>query len=105
MIPRKDSKLMRIVWVVLAIAILGPAGYGFCEKLTLFILAVKRDLIAGFTLIPVANYLIVTAGMICLLGWAVLHGMFRNIEEPKYTMLEREEELDRREQSLGSRPS
>jgi hypothetical protein len=35
--------------------------------------------------------------MICLLVWATRNGMFRNIEKPKYDMLDREEELDRLE--------
>lgn len=90
-----ESRTKTIVVVTIGVLILLPAAYGFIEKLTLFILAVKRDLIAGFTIIPVVNYLIVTAGMACLLIWAVAHGMFRRIEQPKYTMLEREEEIDR----------
>jgi hypothetical protein len=95
-IPR-DSRLKQVVIACIALAILVPASIGFAEKLALFILAVKRDQIAGFTIIPVVNYLIVTAGMICLLLWATRQGMFRNIERPKYDMLEREEDLDRLE--------
>ncbi|MCK6457086.1 MAG: hypothetical protein L6Q92_11220 [Phycisphaerae bacterium] len=91
---RRDSKFSRVFPWVFAVVILGPAGYGFVEKLTLFILAVKRDLIAGFTLFPVVNYLIVTAGMVCLMVWAVANGMFRDVEKPKYDMLNREALLD-----------
>jgi len=29
-----------------------------------------------------------------LFGWAVLHGMFRDIEKPKYQMLANERQLD-----------
>ncbi|MCK6483237.1 MAG: hypothetical protein HUU22_07330 [Phycisphaerae bacterium] len=97
MIVRSESRLKRIVLWFIAIGILAPACYGFTEKLILFILAVRRDQIAGFTIIPIANYLIVTAGMFCLLIWAAKHGMFRNVEQPKYDMLRREAELDRRE--------
>lgn len=92
-----ESRGKRIFLVVFAFAILAPATYGFIEKLTLFILAVQKDQTAGFVVVPVVNYLIVTAGMVCLLGWAICHGMFRNIEQPKYDMLEREDELDRAE--------
>ncbi len=92
-----ESRGKRIFLIVFALAILAPAGYGFVEKLMLFVLAVKRDLIAGFTIVPVVNYLIVTAGMACLLVWAIINGMFRNIEAPKYHMLEQEEALDERE--------
>jgi hypothetical protein len=90
-----DSRKKTIVVVTIGVLILVPAAYGFVEKLMLFILAVKRDMIAGFTIIPVVNYLIVTAGMACLLVWAIAHGMFRRIEQPKYTMLDREAQIDR----------
>ena len=92
-----ESRGKRIFLVIFAIAILLPAGYGFIEKLTLFILAVQKDQVAGFVVVPVVNYLIVTAGMVCLLFWAIAHGMFRNIEQPKYDMLQREEDLDHAE--------
>lgn len=92
---RAESRAKRIAVLCIALAILVPASIGFVEKLVLFILAVKKDQVAGFTIIPVTNYLIVTAGMLCLLIWAARHGMFRNIEKPKYDMLQREEELDR----------
>lgn len=92
-----DSRGKRIFLAVFAFAILAPAAYGFAEKLTLFILAVRRDQVAGFVIVPVVNYLIVTLGMICLLVWAIAGGMFRNIEQPKYDMLEREERLDQSE--------
>lgn len=94
---RIESRGKRIAVIIIAISILLPASVGFIEKLTLFIMAVKKDKIAGFTIIPVTNYFIVTAGMLCLLVWAACHGMFRNIEQPKYDMLEREEQLDRAE--------
>jgi nitrogen fixation-related uncharacterized protein len=71
--------------------------------LLLFVLAVKRDLIGGFTIIPVANYLIITAGMVCLLIWAIAHGMFRDVEGPKYDMLEREARLDRNDEEANHR--
>lgn len=93
----QESRGKRIFLIFFALAILAPAGYGFVEKLMLFILAVKRDMIAGFTIVPVVNYLIVTAGMACLLVWAVINGMFKNVEAPKYQMLEQEEALDEQE--------
>lgn len=93
----KPSRSSFIVPAIMAVLILGPAGYGFVEKLILFIQAVRRDLIGGFTIVPVVIYLIVTAGMASLLVWAIKQGMFRNIEQPKYDMLEREAELDRLE--------
>lgn len=98
----KESLTKRIVLWTIAILILLPASYGFAEKLMLFVLAVRRDLIGGITIVPVVNYLIVTAGMVCLLFWGVAHGMFRDIEKPKYDMLEREEKLEAEEHLPGS---
>ena len=93
----KESRGKQIFLIVFALLILAPAGYGFIEKLMLFVLAMKHQLIGGFVSLPVVKYLIVSAGMVCLLIWAIKHGMFRNIENPKYDMLEREEELERLE--------
>jgi hypothetical protein len=40
------------------------------------------------------NYLAVAAGFTCLFIWALLRGMFRDVEAPKHTMLENEAKLD-----------
>jgi len=96
MIFAKPSKWSTIIPAIMAVLILGPAAYGFIEKLILFIQAVRRDLIGGFTIVPVVIYFIVTSGMACLLVWAIKQGMFRDVERPKFDMLEREAELDRR---------
>jgi hypothetical protein len=43
------------------------------------------------------NYLLASLGFFCLFLWAILHGMFRDIEQPKTTMLETERMLDEEE--------
>lgn len=48
----------------------------------------------GFAITPVVNYLLASLGFFCLLVWAGLNGMFRDLEKPKYLMLENEQELD-----------
>ena len=40
------------------------------------------------------NYLLASLGFFFLFCWAIYHGMFRDIEAPKYTMLENERMLD-----------
>jgi hypothetical protein len=40
------------------------------------------------------NYLLASLGFFFLLLWAAARGMFRDIERPKYEMLERERLLD-----------
>ena len=86
------------LWTVAAL-VLVPAWYGFIEKFIQFVRipAVETDEGGGFIIIPIVNYLMVTAGMTCLLVWAVANGMFRDIERPKYTLLERDVLLDRRD--------
>ena len=74
-----------------------PAAYGFTTKFVQFIRVLSQDERGAFTILPILNYSAVAAGFICLLLWAVAQGMFRDIERPKYTMLENEEELDRRD--------
>lgn len=48
----------------------------------------------GFALVPIMNYLLVSTGFLLLFVAALLHGMFRDIEQPKREMLEREALLD-----------
>jgi len=81
------------LWIV-AIGITVPGGYGFIEKFIQFVRVLLADKEGGFTIIPIANYLTVAAGMTCLLVWAILHGMFRDIERPKHLMLEREARIE-----------
>ncbi len=97
MIRPPESRAKRIALWVIAVGVLVPGCYGFVAKLVQFFRTLTTVEGGGFTIIPILNYLLVAAGMACLLIWAVLHGMFRNIEGPKYTMLEREAELDRRD--------
>ena len=82
------------LWCI-AIAIIVPGGIGFIDKFIQFVRTFLTDEGGGFAVIPITNYLLVAAGMVCLLVWAVAQGMFRDVEGPKYTMLEREELLDR----------
>jgi len=94
MIPKVESRAKRITIVVMAICILVPGAYGFIEKLIQFVRTLNNDSGAGFTIIPISNYFLIAAGMACMLAWAIANGMFHDIEKPKYTMLEREAELD-----------
>lgn len=85
---------------LIAGVLLVPAGIGFVAKFvhSLHTLSTKAD--GGFTIVPIMNYVLVTAGFVCLFLWAVARGMFRDIEKPKYTMLEREEQLEQGDCSI-----
>jgi cbb3-type cytochrome oxidase maturation protein len=53
----------------------------------------------GTFLIPVMNYLLVAAGFLCLFLWAYFTGQYRDVEGPKYRMLEMQHEIDRQDGS------
>ena len=88
--PRKKTMLI----TCMALIILIPAGVGFTKKLVEFFHTYSEVEGGAFALLPIANYMLVTAGFCCLLGWAIAHGMFRDVERPKHTMLETEAKLD-----------
>jgi cbb3-type cytochrome oxidase maturation protein len=46
---------------------------------------------------PVLTYLLVAAGYLLLFLWAYASGQFRDLEGPKYRMLEMQEDIDRLE--------
>lgn len=78
---------------VLAAAILLPALYGFGTKFRELLLLVG-DTEGAFTVVPILNYLLVSAGFVLLFVWAIMHGMFRDVEKPKQDMLANEQRLD-----------
>lgn len=81
--------------LIFLVTVVVLAGAGFVFKLVEFIATFQEDPSQSFALMPVVTYLAVAAGFFCLLSWSVLSGHFRDMEAPKYDMLEREKELDR----------
>jgi len=73
------------------------AGIAFIFKLTEFIYVATNDGpdSMGTFLIPVMNYLLVAAGFLCMFFWAYITGQYRDVEAPKYRMLEMQAEIDR----------
>lgn len=90
------------ITIVLALVILIPSLWGFGTKFSEFIALYRGDANGVFAISPILNYLLASLGFFCLLCWAMLHGMFRDIERPKYTMLETEAMLDARPDAGGS---
>lgn len=90
-----------VLWII-SVGIILPGAYGFIENFIQFIRTLRTVDGGGFTIIPLLNYMLMTAGFVCLLIWGVLRGMFRDIERPKYSMLEREAMLERWEHREGS---
>ncbi len=87
----------RILRTLAAAAILLPCMYGFVGKFIELVAYSRTDAESAFAVAPVINYLLASAGFLCMFGWAWCNGMFGNIEQPKRTMLETEFQLDRAE--------
>jgi hypothetical protein len=90
----KSSRGRRIVMILMAAAVLVPSLFGFGTKFLEFIALYRGDVEGAFAISPILNYLLASLGFLFLFGWAMLSGMFRDIEEPKYAMLENEARLD-----------
>jgi nitrogen fixation-related uncharacterized protein len=73
------------------------AGCMFTFKLFSFMKTIKKDELAGFAFDPILIYGFVAMGFLFLLCWAYLSGQFKDIERPKYEMLERFAEQERSE--------
>lgn len=80
--------------MILAVIILVPSMAGFINKLMEFANVASGEADGAFAITPIMNYTFATLGFFSLLIWAALQGMFHDIEAPKYTMLNREDELD-----------
>jgi hypothetical protein len=91
---RKTSRAQALTTIGFAVVILIPSLLGFANKFREFVLLARGDVDGVFAITPVVNYLLASLGFFCLFFWAIHQGMFRDIEAPKFTMLENERKLD-----------
>jgi hypothetical protein len=80
---------------MIGVVVLVPSMLGFINKLTEFAHVAQGAPEGMFALTPIVNYVLASLGFFCLLLWAAMNGLFRDIEGPKDVMLAREELLDR----------
>lgn len=92
----RDRRARNANWVTLAFAvlILTPSMIGFVMKFAEFIHTFRDDAEGAFAITPMVNYLLASLGFLCLLLWSAANGMFRDMEQPKRLMLQRELMLD-----------
>lgn len=95
--PSSRSRRARVTTLIFAMVILIPSMLGFVAKFIEFMAVFRGQGEGSFAVTPMVNYLLATTGFFCLFGWALIHGMFREIEGPKQRMLETEEWLDAQE--------
>ena len=103
--PATRSRKSIWITVLFALAVLIPSLYGFSGKFIEFIAVFRGESDGQFAITPIVNYLLATLGFFCLFAWAILHGMFSDIERPKYVFLEQEEWLDQKLASAAAPPS
>jgi tryptophan-rich sensory protein len=89
-VRESNSRGAQLFLWIFSIAMIVTAGSAFGMKLIDFYVTATREGTAamGSFLIPVMNYLFVAAGFAALFVWAYSRGQFRNVEAPKYRMLE-----------------
>ena len=94
--PRSPKSGRWFLWIF-GPTVIVVAGIAFIFKLTEFIYVATNDGpdSMGTFLIPVMNYLLVAAGFLCMFFWAYITGQYRDVEAPKYRMLEMQAEIDR----------
>jgi len=91
---KRSMKAQFIVTGVLAMLILIPSMLGFADKFYQLVILCQGNTDGAFAITPVVNYLLASLGFFCMLCWAALNGMFRDIEQPKQQMLDTEALLD-----------
>lgn len=91
-----------ITTIVFALVILIPSLLGFANKFREFIMIFRGEVDGVFAITPIMNYLLASLGFFFLFCWAIAHGMFRDLERPKYAMLENERMLDEEDGEDGA---
>jgi nitrogen fixation-related uncharacterized protein len=77
-----------------SILVLVPAILGFANKFLDLLLVAYGDEEGAFAATPIMNYLLATAGFVCLLLWTAAQGAFKDLDGPSHAMLENEHRLD-----------
>ena len=91
----KEGALRKFTVIAFAVIVLTVAGLGFTYKLTEFTMTIVNDDIVGFGVAAVCLYLTGLVPIIFLTLWAVFTGRFRDIEAPKFRLLELDREIER----------
>ncbi len=94
---RRTTRTQILTTIGFALLLLIPSVLGFANKFRELVLLARSGVEGVFAVTPVVNYLLASLGFFCLFFWAIYHGMFHDIEAPKFTMLDNERKLDEEE--------
>lgn len=87
----------------LTIGVMVFAGLAFVYKMAEFAMTIVENDVIGFGAVAVATYLLGMLPLLLLTLWAVATGRFRDIERPRFRMLELQDEIDAADRP-GARP-
>ena len=90
---KQKYKTHWLTWFFCAL-ILIPTILGFANKFMDLVLVALGDEEGAFAVTPIMNYLLATAGFLCLLIWTAMQGAFQDLDGPSVTMFENERRLD-----------
>lgn len=82
-----------LTWLFSA-CVLIPTILGFANKFLDLVLVVQGDEDGAFAVTPIVNYLLATAGFLCLFFWTAMQGAFQDLDRPSQVMMENEKRLD-----------
>jgi len=90
----KFDRKFAIIFVVTTLVVV-VAGLAFVYKMTEFAMTIPDDDVPGFGPAAVATYFLGMLPLLFLTLWAAFSGRLRDIEAPKYRMLELNEDIGR----------
>jgi O-antigen/teichoic acid export membrane protein len=98
----KDRKQTAVIALSTVVVLMAAAGFAY--KMAEFAETILKDDLHGFGVSAIVTYLIGMFALLFLNVWAFLRGYFRDLEGPKYRMLEMEEDYERIERTTGRAP-
>ncbi|HEY8514073.1 MAG TPA: hypothetical protein VIS07_01000 [Candidatus Binatia bacterium] len=84
-----------VVLFAMTVLVMAVAGLAFVYKMAEFAMTMIEDDVVGFGAVTVVTYLLGMLPILFMTLWAVFSGRFRDIEAPKYRMLELDEQIER----------
>lgn len=92
------SKASWLTWIFSTL-VLVPTILGFANKFLDLLLVAQGDEEGAFAATPIVNYLLATAGFLCLFLWTAGQGAFKDLDAPSHAMFENELRFDQQAQS------
>ena len=86
----KKHRTHWMTWFFAALVLI-PTILGFANKFLDLILVMQGDEEGAFAATPIMNYLLATAGFLCLLIWTATQGAFEDLDAPSRKMFEDEQ--------------